>query len=671
MITGEVEAVDRKQKIRDRYKGVDISELEVIPAKIIEDLETSSVIRRVAAYIRVSTDNDEQTSSYELQKNYYTDYIQAQPGWVFVGIYADEGISGTSLEHRKGMQQLIEDCKAGKIDLVLTKSIARFARNIVDCLSVIELLKNLNPPVGVKFEADNIYTLDSNGRMILTILASVAEEESHSKSIIMNWSIDRRFSRGLFLTPALLGYDKDEEGNLVINPEEAQTVKVIYYLYLNGYSLTEIATLLMEYSRKTKLGRVEWNPGTLAGVLANERHCGDVLARKTFTPNFLTHKSKKNNNDRTQYRQKNHHEAIVSREVFNAANHLRASRNYSKKNRPLPVLSVVEGGILRGYVPFDKDWTGFSAEEYREAIVSREVFNAANHLRASRNYSKKNRPLPVLSVVEGGILRGYVPFDKDWTGFSAEEYREASESVMKEPDAAVTADVKKRLDLTGYEVVRAQYFSTMQNPAMTISNGRLRFNTACLKKFENVEYVELLLNSVDRCIAIRPCDKNNPNAIRWGRLKEGRWCASTLGCRGLAKALFDIMEWDEDLRYRFRGQFLEQGDNKMMLFALDEPEMIKVEEIVLPPKESTEEDEGETVKKKIYIFPPEWAGTFGQPITSIAQVGILRQEHYAGNWDVFRPASEIEEMNTFTAESLNKLLHEAEKIMEGWTDIDE
>lgn len=196
------------------------------------------------------------------------------------------------------------------------------------------------------------------------------------------------------------------------------------------------------------------------------------------------YKSKKNNNDRTQYRQKNHHEAIVSREVF----------------------------------------------------------NAANHLRASRNYSKKNRPLPVLSVVEDGILRGYVPFDKDWTGFSAEEYREASESVMKEPDVTVTADVKKRLDLTGYEIVRVQYFSTMQNPAMTISNGRLRFNTACLKKFENVEYVELLLNSVERCIAIRPCDKNNPNAIRWGRLKEGRWCASTLGCRGLAKTLFDIME---------------------------------------------------------------------------------------------------------------------------------
>ena len=317
------------------------------------------------------------------------------------------------------MQQLIEDCKAGKIDLILTKSIARFARNIVDCLSVIETLKNLDPPVGVKFEADNIYTLDSNGRMILTILASVAEEESHSKSIIMNWSIDRRFSRGLFLTPALLGYDQDEDGSLVVNQDEAQTVKVIYYLYLNGFSFTEIAELLTEYGRKTKLGNTEWNPGTLAGVIANERHCGDVLARKTFTPNFLTHKSKKNNNDRTQYRQRDHHEAIVSREVY----------------------------------------------------------NAANHLRASRSYTKKNRPLPVLSVVDDGILRGYVPFDKDWTGFSAEEYREASESVMQEKQHD-TVEVMNRLDLSGYEVVRAQYFATLQNPAMTISNGKLRFNSA-------------------------------------------------------------------------------------------------------------------------------------------------------------------------------------------------
>ena len=460
MVHSGVEAVERKQRIRNRYKGVDTSKLEVIPAKVVEELGQNTSIRRVAAYVRVSTDNDEQTSSYELQKNYYTDYIKAQPGWEFAGIYDDEGISGTSLVHRKGMQQLIEDCKAGMIDLILTKSIARFARNIVDCLSVIETLKNLVPPVGVKFEADNIYTLDGNGRMILTILASVAEEESHSRSIIMNWSIDHRFARGLFLTPVLLGYDHDEEGNLVVNAKESQTVKVIYYLYLNGFSFTKIAELLMEYGRKTKLGNTKWNPGTLAGVIANERHCGDVLARKTFTPNFLTHKSKKNNNERTQYRQRDHHEAIVSRDVF----------------------------------------------------------NAANHLRASRNYAKKHRPLPVLGVVNAGILRGYVPFDKDWTGFSAKDYREASESVMQE-SMYDTEEIVNRLDLTGYEVVRAQYFATLQNPAMTIYNGKLRFNAACMKKFEDVEYVELLLNSVDHCIAVRPCAKTNPNAIHWGKLK--------------------------------------------------------------------------------------------------------------------------------------------------------
>lgn len=604
------ERQERKQKIRERYKGTDTSRIKVIPAKSSENLETSNTIRRVAAYVRVSTDNDEQTSSYELQKNYYTKYIKAQPGWEFAGIYADEGISGTSLEHRKGMQKLIEDCKAGKIDLILTKSISRFARNIVDCLSIVGMLKDLEPPVGVEFETDNISTLDINGRMLLSIVASLAEEESHNKSLLMNWSLEQRYKDGMFLIPELLGYDLDENGNLVVNPEEAQTVKVIYYLYLNGFSLTEIAELLTDYRRKTKLGNTEWNPSSLAAVIANERHCGDLLARKTYTPNYLTHKSKKiKNNERAQYWNFDHHEAIVSREVY----------------------------------------------------------NAANHLRASRSYAKRKRPLPVLSVVDDGILRGYVPFDKDWTGFSAEEYREASESVMLEKETD-TVEVMNRLDLTGYEVVRAQYFSTLRNPAMTISNGRLRFNTACLKKFENVEYVELLLNSVDRCVAIRPCEKSNPNAIHWGRLKEGRWCASTLVCRGLAKALFDIMEWEDGLKYRFRGQFVEQGDNKLMLFELDEPEMVKVEEIVLPPK--GEDAEGETVKQTIYILPPEWAGTFGQPITSIAQISLLQQKHYAGNWDVLRPAAEIEEMNTFTVENLNALLHEAEEIMEGWTDTD-
>ena len=265
---------------------------------------------------------------------------------------------------------MIEDAKAGKIQHILAKSIARFARNVVDCLSIIDELRNLDPPVGVHFDENNLYTLDSTGSLVLTILATVAEEESRSKSFIMNWSIERRFSRGIFLTPKLLGYDVDENGQLVINPDEAETVKVIYDLYLNGWSPTEISDLLTLYGRKTKLGKDVWNPSTINEVIENERHCGDVRARKTFTPNFTTHKSRKNNRDRKQYIQRDHHQKIVSRDVYNAANLLRSSRAYIQRKRPLPLLSVVDEGILKGYVPLDKDWSGFSSEDYQMASQS-------------------------------------------------------------------------------------------------------------------------------------------------------------------------------------------------------------------------------------------------------------------------------------------------------------
>ena len=612
-------AEERKQKIRERYKGVDKDELEVIPAREIVSLKEDTSYKRVAAYCRVSTDDPNQTSSYELQKNHYEEYIKEHPGWELVGIYADEGISGTSLAHREEFHRMLDDCNAGKIDLIITKSISRFARNTVDSISTVRQLAQLKRPVGVLFETENLFTLNQTSEMILTVLSAAAQEESHTKSEIMNISIEHRFSRGIFLTPELLGYDKDEDGNLVINPEEAETVKVIYYLYLNGFSISEIADLLTEYGRKTKLGNTEWNPGSIMKIIQNERHCGDVLARKTWTPSYLNHKSKKNNNDRNQYRQRDHHEAIVSREVF----------------------------------------------------------NAANQLQASKGYAAKNRPLPVLSVVDDGVLKGYVPMDKDWTGFSAEEYQEASESVYREnAQTERSTENGMRLNLSGYEIVRAQFFSTRSNPAMTISNGKMRFNTACLKKFGEQEYVELLLNTVERCIAIRPCSKDNPNAIRWGRLKDSRWSVSAISCRGLAKTLFDIMEWEEDTRYRFRGEYVGAGENKMLLFQLDEPEMIKTEEITLPPQEpeqdGTEEEQEEIViKKKMMVFPAAWADSFGRPITSLVCVNMLEQEHYAGNWDILHPAKEVEDYNLVSSEELKVLMQEAERIMEGWENTNE
>jgi len=606
MIAGEKAAVDSKQKIRARYKGVDPSELEVIPAIATDEIALDQRKLKVAAYVRVSTENDEQTSSYELQVNDFTDRINANPNWEFAGIYSDEGISGTELSHRKGMLQMIEDARAGKINHILAKSIARFARNVVDCLSIIDELKKLG--VGVHFDENNLYTLDSTGALVLTILATVAEEESRSKSFIMNWSIERRFSKGIFLTPELLGYDLDEEGNLVINPEEAETVKVIYNLYINGWSCKEIADLLTDYGRKTKLGNEVWNPGSINGVIENERHCGDVRARKTYTPDFKTHKSEKNRQNRKQYIQRNHHEAIVDRDVYNAANLLKSSHQYAAKSRPLPTLSVIDGGILSGYVPVDKNWTGFSAEDYQAACESVKA---------------------------------------------------------EEPKTSVEG---KRLYMGGYELIRADYFPSNERPAMIITNGKLRFNTACLKKFEDVEYVELLLNTVKNCIAIRPCEKDNPNAIHWGRLREDHWIVSTLSCRGLARTLFDMMSWEDEGQYRFSGEFKVQGENKLLLFELGEPVITKtVEQIVVP--EEAEEDEDETeaeheeivIREKVRVNPSSWATSFGIPVS------YLEQHHYAGDWDVLRPAKELEDMNIITADRLAVLMKEAETIMEGWT----
>lgn len=221
-------ADSKKSRIRSRYQGVDPDLLEIIPAKPAEGLYDEAVYRRVAVYARVSTDDPRQTSSYELQKNYYEDYVSRCPNWELVRIYADEGISGTSLRHRDSFIQMIDDCAAGKIDMIITKSVSRFARNIMDCIGTVNKLKQQIPSVGVFFENEQIYTLNPQSEMSLSFIAAMAQEESHVKSSSMNASYEMRFSHGIFMTPPLLGYDQNEEGNLIINEEEAKTVRLIF-----------------------------------------------------------------------------------------------------------------------------------------------------------------------------------------------------------------------------------------------------------------------------------------------------------------------------------------------------------------------------------------------------------------------------------------------------------
>ena len=608
-------STDTKQKIRDRYRGVDSSQLTIIPAKPPKSAVDGG-IKRVAPYIRVSTDSDEQTSSYELQKNYFTEYVNAQPGWVLVDIYADEGISGTQINHREGLQRLLDDCRAGKIDYIITKSISRFARNIVDCLNMIEELRNLNPPVGVIFETDHIDTLGGNDSLLLSILASLAEAESRNKSEIMNWSIENRFSRGIFLLPELLGFDKDENGNLVINDDEADTVRLCFYLFIAGFRLSDIAELLTEMGRKTGFNKqhnkkpgvepeynTNWTSSSVLDILRNERHCGDVLARKTFTPNFKNHKSKKNRGERQQVKKYGNHKAIVSREVFEAA------------NRKLDMCT-----------------------------------------------GKQDRSYPIMKVIDDGALRGFVPVDRTWSGFSSEDFKVASQSVYGGEEINEDCASSNESVLSNFQVVRAQLFSTRLYPAVTISKGKMRFNTACLKRFEDVEYVELLFNSVEKCLAVRPCEKSNPNAIQWGTLKEGKWIVKEKSCRGFSAPLYETMGWNEELRYRMRGSFMGDGDNKIMLFDLEEPEIIErvlVEDIPTKPDEP-ETEERKPKYKNVMTF--NCHGVFGHSYDE--DTHFLERVHYAGNWDVLRPAREVFGVNPITESEINALLQEAERIID-------
>ena len=271
---------------------------------------------RVAAYCRVSTDYDEQASSYETQVAHYKELIQKEPTWEFAGIYADDGISGTNTKKREQFNQMIAACKAGKIDLIVTKSISRFARNTIDCLKYIRDLKAIN--VAIFFEKENINTMDAKGEVLITIMASLAQQESESLSQNVKMGIQYRYQQGkVFVNHNhFLGYTKDAQGNLVIEPEEAKVIKRIFYSYLNGMSMKQIADSLKADGILTGGKTKNWQSSGVSKILKNEKYMGDALLQKTYTIDFLSKKRVKNNGIMPQYYVENDHPAIIPKPVF-------------------------------------------------------------------------------------------------------------------------------------------------------------------------------------------------------------------------------------------------------------------------------------------------------------------------------------------------------------------
>lgn len=272
--------------------------------------------RRVAAYARVSTDHEEQLTSYEAQVDYYTGYIKSREDWEFVHVYTDDGITGTNTQKRDEFNRMIKECHAGNIDMIITKSISRFARNTLDCLKYIRELKDLN--ILVFFEKESINTMDSKGEVLLTIMASLAQQESQSLSQNVKLGIQYRYQQGKVQVNhnRFLGYTKDADGNLVIDPEQAEIVRRIYREYLQGLSMDKIAAGLEADGILTGAGKTKWHTSTINKILRNDKYIGDALLQKTYTTDFLTKKRIKNNGTVPQYYVEGDHETIIPKDIF-------------------------------------------------------------------------------------------------------------------------------------------------------------------------------------------------------------------------------------------------------------------------------------------------------------------------------------------------------------------
>ena len=427
---------------------------------------------RVAGYIRVSTDRKEQETSYDTQYNRYNSFIASQPNWIFAGIYADTE-SGTSLKKRAGFKQMVADAKEGKFDMIITKSVSRYARNLVDGIQTARNLLTNNPPVGIMFEEEGLNTFRPDCEFMLSVMLLVAQGESEKRSKAVRKAFVWRCDEHKYPTPveSLLGYTKDENKNMIIDPEGAKTVKAIFAMYLYGMTATRIAYLLTASGKITGKGRDMWSASSVTGIIKNERHCGDIIAQKTVTTDTLEHKSEKNVGQEILHYFDNHHEGIVSRDEYVRGLLLTRANNASPYYNPQYEIRMVREGLLAGFIPLNFAFGGYDAEHYLGAEAV------------------------------GGVRIGNYALDI--------------------------------LNIPACRLIRPQEIEHRLAAQMTISCKSLIFNSDCISRLPNTEYAEVLLHPSERLIAVRPTGADNRNAVQW----NGKSISSSALCPIIFKLL--------------------------------------------------------------------------------------------------------------------------------------
>ena len=600
---------EAKQLIRDRQKGYRADEIVVIKAVEPITIRDTRTHLKVCAYCRVSTGNIEQTSSFELQNNYYRDYIEKHENWTNVGIYADEGISATSMKHRDGFKRMIEDARRGKIDLIVTKSVSRFARNVVDCIDTIRMLKSLTPPVRVYFESEGIDTADSSSDVMLNILAIFAQEESHKKSESLNWSVNNRYAVGNFLTPRLFGYkiDPNKPDRYIIIEEEAEVVRLVYSMYVTGFSPTEIAETMTKLNYISNIhGDRKWNSGVVNNIITNERRCGMIIARKTYTVDFTTHQKRKNVNQRNKYMLDDHHDGIVAKEIYEEALRIKEMRRHRNYNI-IPSLSVIKEGALKGFVPVSVKYAGFTYENYKFASD--------------------------------------FAFEKDKDG---NVIRDKIESIDKRKISS--------FDLSGFEKVDSQLISISGQPMCWFKQNQMYFNKACIDKMNKSNYVELLFEPTEKLLAIRSCLPNHEYAIKWVTTKDDKITPSTRSSSGISNILFKCMDWDPNDRYRMVGVRRTKDNKSVVLFDLNGAEKIH--------KEIENENEEEILIKTISTIDEYLLDHFGNDYYQDIYSMRLYLMDLFKKWDLDAELVPIEEPKEWLIKAKELVKMHLEKLME-------
>ncbi|MCI8403304.1 MAG: recombinase family protein [Eubacterium sp.] len=518
-----------RERIRSRVRNSIGNNEYFIPAKPNPSI-TEKGSKIVAAYTRVSTNSMEQVSSVENQTKYYEKKISENPDWTLSEIYSDEGKSGTSLRHRDAFKRMMQDAKDKKMDLILCASISRFARNISDCIEQLSLLKTMNPnhPVGVYFETENIYSLDDRSNDSLEMQAMLADWESKNKSRRMILSYDQRILTGQYPVADLLGYRHTTEGELVIVPEEALTVRFVFLAYIDGMSCDDIAKILTEHKRPTLKGRVDWNRDMVWAIMGNERRWGDLEARKTIVIDYKHGVVAKNNNRRDAAYVPQHHEGIVTPDIAKAVRLLSES---SRKIEGIPDTVVIENGALKGFVSTHPGWKGINHEVFvsmcRSAYTDDELaeLDKTARIRAGKEHSD------VLS-----------------------------------------------LNFTGYQVAPGIVFLNNTMPSLTITPKSLKFNKVCHERFNNCNYIEIFYHPILQMIIIRESAERFNNSVEWVT-SNGKNVAS-ISSKAFSKAIYDGFNWNADYNFKFRGITKQRGMTKFIVFNLDEPQILMKKKIM-------------------------------------------------------------------------------------------